>query len=214
MNYNCTFLNNIHGIEFNTEELLLSEELQIKISNEEQFLKDFFTQETVSIVGAGNSVSTMKMKTYIYNVFTVSKDTFKEEQLLSYLLKCCTILSNALWLIKDNSVRFNIGHLKYTDNITVTVHSNFVNSIYTNLIGEKNTTKFSREEIIEAIKYFSFFFNLYSKSKKDEDIHAEVDRMTRAFYFIDLARKNYNIGMKISLHCSAFECLFSISSSP
>lgn len=116
-------------------------------------------------------------------------------------------------MIKDNSVRFNIGHLKYTDDLTLTVHSNFVNSLFSNCIAKKNVTKFSKEEIIDALIYFDFFFNLTLNSNEDkfENTHAEVNRINRAFYFVDLARKNFDIGTKVSLYCSAFECLFSVA---
>jgi hypothetical protein len=211
MSYQCTFLNNIHGISFNSEELLLLKEHGLKINNDEAFLENFYSPETINIVGLAIYNTSKKLKAYIHTEFSV-KLSFNPDEVLSYLLKTCSILSNALWLVKDNSVRFNVGHLKYTDNLLLTVTSNFVNSLYTTCIAEKNVTKFSKEEMIQAISYFNFFFMLDLHLEEEKVTHAETNRITRAFYFLDLARKNFDIGTKVALHCSALECLFSVSS--
>lgn len=211
MKYWCTFLNDIHGIKLKTEQLFLSEDRGLVISNDENFLNDFYGPETLFIIGVAPYNTSMRLKTYIQTYFSVNKEGFMPDKVLSYLLRTCTVFSNALWLVKDNSVRFNVGHLKYVDEAVISIKSNFYYSLYKNSLGKKDVTEFSQEEVIKAISYFNFILQLEAPFAEGEINHAETNRIIRAFYFIDLARKNLDIGTKVSLHCSAFECLFSVS---
>lgn len=212
MNYYCTLLNSIHGFEMEIEEFELGV-YDLKITTKNTLITDFFDAPTLNITGYSQIQNTKKLKTFVYNQFEIPKTELNEKSLLAYLLKTCAILSNALWMVKDSSVRFETGHLKYTDNIVLTIHSNALNGLYFTSIGEKTTTSFSEQEINQAKEYFEFFFNLTLKEEANEpeNSHAEVNRINRAYYFIDLARINFDIGTKVSLYCSAFECLFSVS---
>lgn len=213
--YKVTFFNNIHGIEIDINEFHL-EKYNLKIGTSKEQIKEFYSPGVQSIIGISQFQNSMKLKTYIYTEFKLPLSELPKQklQVLTLLLDKSTLLSNALWMVKDNSVRFEIGHLKYTDDIILSVHSNFVNAFYTTCIGKKNSTKYTSEELEEAKYYFDFFYRLTMKDDQNHNIeitHAEVNRITRAYYFIDLARKNYDIGTKVSLYCSAFECLFSVS---
>lgn len=216
MKYKCTFINDIHGLEIEEPfNLNLLESHNLKISNDPEFISDFYTKETKQIAGLGQYEKSAKLGMYLSSYFTTEKNGFNAKEILSYLLQISTILSNSLWLIKDSSIRFQTGHLKYHDNKIVTIDSNSSNSLYSNKIGHKNTTIFTISELNKAIEYFNFFFNLNLIDKYNEPrkTYASVNRLKRAYYFIDLARLNFDIGTKVSLFCSSLECLFSVSNS-
>ncbi len=212
MNYICTLLNSIHGFEMEMEEFELGV-YDLKVTTKKELINNFFDALTLRITGQSQFQSTRKLKTFIHNQFEIPKTKLNEKTLLAYLLKTSTIFSNALWMVKDNSVRFETGHLKFTDNNVLTIHSNALSSLYSSSIGEKTITKFSKQEINHAKEYFKFFFELTftEEENKPKNSHAEVNRIIRAYYFMDLARINFDIGTKVSLYCSSFECLFSVS---
>lgn len=212
MNYDCTLLNCIHGLEIDFESFELGF-FDIKITTEEALINDFFDIPTLSILGQSQLDRTKNLKVFAHNKFPVPKKDLNEKPLLAFLLKLSSTLSNALWLIKDSAVRFETGHLKYTDGLTLSIHSNILNSLYSNSIGEKPSTKFTADEIEQAKEYFKFLYSITFNEEDNglENSHAEANRMNRAYYFTDLARLNFDIGTKVSLYCSAFECLFSVS---
>ncbi|BDS12979.1 HEPN domain-containing protein [Aureispira anguillae] len=216
MDYICTFLNSIHGLElnFNIDDFLF-EDLNLKIKNESKIIDQFYKSPILKITGSAQYQKSIQLKSYLWSEFPAPKKDFNEKIILAHLLKLSTIFSNAAWIVKDNSVRFELGHFQYTDGKFVTIHSNIRHSLYTNCLGDKEVTNFSEPEITEAIKYFNFFFNLKSSidDSEPEMTHAQANRIKRAYYFIDSARTSFDIGTKVSLYCSAFECLFSISNS-
>lgn len=109
-----------------------------------------------------------------------------------------------LWLVKDNAVSGEVSYL-------VRSHDGMYDSIesrswYTNSIagGYNSFTRFSREEILKALEY--------SKLWKDnppvtigEEPKDRTNNMTLAISFADLARRNYDIRLKVILNCSALE---------
>lgn len=211
-NYKCIFFNNVHGLEMENLEVLLSKEYKMIISYDQEKIDQFYIPEVQIIAGKAQYELATNLKKFIWSEFIYPKNE-DFEKLQAWMLKASTIISNAFWLVKDNAIRFNTGHLSYTDGISITVKSNTVNSHYSNCLGNKSTINFSKDEIVEALKYFEFIFGITLNKEKGGLDHtgAEANRINRAYYFIDLARKSYDIGTKVSLHCSAFECLFSVA---
>lgn len=211
-NCECIFFNNIHGLNTESREMLLSKRFKLIISHDDEKINKFFIPEVLGIIGRAQYELSTTMKKFVWTKFTFPK-VENYERTHAWFLKASTIISNAFWLVKDNSIRFNTGHLSYSDGISITVKSNTVNSHYSNCLGNKDLVTYSNDEIVEALKYFDFLFSITLNKEKGSLDHtgAEANRINRAYYFIDLARKTYDIGTKVSLHCSAFECLFSVA---
>lgn len=211
-NYKCIFFNNVHGLNSEKIEMLLSKRFKLIISHDEKKIDKFYTPVVLTIAGRAQYELAVSLKKFVWAQFTFPADE-DFERTHSWFLKASTIISNAFWLVKDNSIRFNTGHLSYTDDKLITVKSNTVNSHYSNCLGNKDVITYSTDEIVEALKYFDFLFGITLNKEKGGLDHtgAEANRINRAYYFIDLARKTYDIGTKVSLHCSAFECLFSVA---
>ncbi|HBD25775.1 HEPN domain-containing protein [Flavobacterium sp.] len=210
-NFKCIFFNNIHGLESENIELLLSEKYHLIISHEEKKINKFFNPHVINIVGRAQLELGLSLKKFVWTEFDYPKEE-NYELIHAWFLRTSTIISNAFWIVKDNSIRFNTGHLSYFDDKSITVKSNTTHSQYSNCLGKKNITNFNNNEIIEALNYFDFLFGITLNKENGELDHtsAEANRINRAYYYIDLARKSYDIGTKVSLHCSAFECLFSV----
>ncbi|OYX85044.1 MAG: hypothetical protein B7Y83_06190 [Flavobacteriales bacterium 32-34-25] len=209
---NTSFIASIHGIEMDSPQILLSK-YELKVNNDPNWIEEFYIDEVKRIVGLAQYENSINWKTYLYTELDI-QEKFNGKQILAYLLKISKHLPNALWLIKDNSVRFQTGHLKFIDGIFLTVDSNVINGLYSNCFGEKDSVVFTQAELELASNFFDFFFELTyddSENVKLESTHAEVNRVNRAYYFLDLARTNYDIGTKVSMYCSAFECLFSVA---
>lgn len=156
MYYKCPFFNKIHGISYNALDITLSQDFNIIFSKSNKLLEEFYSPETLKCIGLGDYGVAIQLKTFFFNEFSILQEKFVQEDILNHLLYTCSCYCNSLWLVKDNSVRFNIGHLKYTDGKIITVHSNFINSIYTNCFSEKDITLFSKDEVELAVKYFNF----------------------------------------------------------
>jgi hypothetical protein len=211
-NYKCIFFNNVHGLNSENIEMILSKRFKLIISHDEKKIEKFYSPVVLTITGRAQYDLAVSLKKFVWTEFPCPKDE-NFEKIHSWFLKASTIISNAFWLVKDNSIRFNTGHLSYMDDKSITVKSNTVNSQYSNCLGKKDVITYSKDEIINALEYFDFLFGITLSKEKGGLDHtsAEANRINRAYYFIDLARKTYDIGTKVSLHCSAFECLFSVA---
>ncbi|MCW4470193.1 HEPN domain-containing protein [Flavobacterium sp. MFBS3-15] len=211
-NYSCLFFYNIHGLICDNIEIQLSELHNLYISFDENKIHRFFNEIVRTITGTAQYDLAISSKKFVWSEFVFPK-TENYDRTHAWFLKASTIASNAFWLVKDNAIRFNTGHLSYGDDSQITVKSNTVSSHYSNCLGNKSDTNYSQNEIIKALKYFDFLFNITLNKIGGSLDHtgAEANRINRAYYFIDLARKTYDIGTKVSLHCSALECLFSVA---
>lgn len=145
------------------------------------------------------------------------KTNFIERDYLIRFLKLSEFFSQALWLVKDNSVHYELGHLIYQANNSTNVHSNMWLSSYSTCVGTVEPTYFSKEELIEAIEILPavISISLLKKPLENESVRltSKISRLSRAFYFLTSARNTDDIGTKVSIYCSVLESLFSVSNS-
>ncbi len=213
MSIKYKYLASIHGIEIETNDISL-EVYDLKISANKKFIDDFFIPEAKRITGLSQYHNAINWKVFLFLEDSTDEKEFNGKNVLAYLLRVSKHFANALWMVKDNSARFQTGHFTKVEGFMLTVDTNFTNAFYSNCYGEKSIIKFNDEEIRLAKDFFILFFGLTKnddENKKIESTHAEVNRIHRAYYFLDLARTHYDIGTKVSIYCSAFECLFSVA---
>ena len=123
-----------------------------------------------------------------------------------------------LWLVKDNSVNFELGFLQYPHTkapVGVQVSSNHLSAIFTKADGNRSQVAFSTKELKEAIKYYNLFYGWQAL-----DILApgsplvpsgDINRMSRALYFLQAARATWHLPEKVAYYCTCFEALVSTS---
>lgn len=141
-----------------------------------------------------------------------SMDDIKAE-LVSFLFEAGAFISS-IWMLKDNSVNKELGFAIYHDGIQYDVHSNFINRAYSTAAGETITTVLSEKEIVTVTEYFNKTFKGAKDYYERPDTWIEKglsDRLTRAFIFLQTARSEHDLSLKVAHYCSAFESLFSSS---
>lgn len=213
----------ILDINFTEEiDVCVLETIGLRISNNPKYLKLLDDKGITEIIGLNEKSFIKKSNAFIYNNFTYKDATFKDFEPnpnLKKLLVISEFYCQALWIIKDNSVQFEQAHLIFSEKtnefMEVNVHSNFWNSAYSNAIGQRITTEFTREEIEESELIFLSIFsaNISSEQKNNSSILLtnSLSRLVRAFYFLRSARTTSDIGTKISIYISVLESLFSVS---
>ncbi|MBU0508886.1 hypothetical protein KKH27_08635 [bacterium] len=137
---------------------------------------------------------------------TDSTDAIKHLSLriaqLSYFL-------HLLWYTKDNSAHMEFGYLLADLNTAALgVHRNFRGVLKTNSQGKMDPVTFSREELRQARLFFGKFKQPPCGASPQVMVEA-LGRWVRADYFVQAARSNADIGVKIANYCTALEGLFS-----
>jgi len=146
-------------------------------------------------------------------------------QLLSQLLHWAGTFVNALWLVKDNAVTFELGFLEVSAPGRLPAwHSNFLAQSVQKADGTKPRVVFTRAELRKAREIFRDIL-LPMAHAGDEEVHGPlkfsdalvtanpaVPRLKRAMYFLSSARMNRDLGMKTAMYCSLLESLFSTDS--
>ena len=158
-------------------------------------------------------------------VFAVSEypleDTGSEAQmlLLNARLKIALSFCNLLWLLKDNSVNFDRGFLQYPY-ATRGAHPRFSMNSWTTRFsrsdGRSEVTKFSKAELRTAISMYDSLYGAIDSGEVSLGLTpgtaGDVDRLSRAFYFLQGARAMGDPTQKIANYCTAFEAIVSTSS--
>lgn len=199
----------------------------IKITNDNDFKKKLIWS---GIEGAIGGIE-------YYNIFDVpilykienldTNDENKDDILVDFLGECNLLLFD-LWQIKDNAVDVQMGYLFYpfkmqsslietytlSDLSKSFTHSNLISTTFTNFRGKSELVHFSNSEIKQISKF--------DKDRKTEKmsslenqktlISSSQQKITLSVIFIQLARSNNDLGIKITLCCTALECLFTTDS--
>ena len=125
---------------------------------------------------------------------------------------------NLLWLIKDNSVNFELGFLEFPHRRQPgfsQVSSNFMSVMFTSATGARAPVPFNENELRATISTF----NSFNKGPYDQILPmlkplgptSDDYRLTRALYFAQAARRAWNIPEKVAGYCTSFEALVSTS---
>jgi hypothetical protein len=133
--------------------------------------------------------------------------------LLPYLtqqLRQVALLLNHLWLQRDNSATCETGFAFAKEGPGTHFASNFLALRYSMADGRKDgTTSFSPDEVRQARELFERLslpaegadHGLASLSRVEE-------RIERALYFVQAARAQTDLGLKLGHYCTALEALF------
>jgi hypothetical protein len=203
--------------EAEVDELIL-DFFNLKISNIPDSYAGLINDENFKLIVGLNEVHFIKSnKIVLINNFDYDGSfiEFDPYPNLEKILIISEFYCQALWLIRDNSVQLELAYLVFSDEKSKTVHSNFWNSSYSNSKGDRKHTFFSKEEIIESADILKMVIAIHLDSekrlKKNIILTNFISRLSRAFVFLKSARTTSDIGTKISIYCSVFESLFSIS---
>ncbi len=114
-----------------------------------------------------------------------------------------------LWVVKDNSIDFDLSFLcfrnKYND---FEVSSNVFSSSSFTSLGERAMVEFSVGELKEACALLKNNITIEENKSKTGNA-SQYSRVAIACYFIQHARSSADLGLKMTSYCSALETLFS-----
>jgi hypothetical protein len=187
-------------------------------STDSKIIDNFFhPSDIISIIGHNEYSSIKDAGIFIYSGMEIklNEEKFNERVFLINFLVLVELFCQSSWLVKDNAIQSELGHLVYQTNSSLKVHSNLWHSYYTNCIGKREKIIFSLKEIEETIKLMDVIFSvhyigqeLFNESVK---VTQKISRLARAFYFVQSARNAADLGTKLAHYCSVFECIFSTS---
>ena len=193
----------------------------LKISNSKSVAARLITNQLPSRIGELELQRILSGDPFVYTVATFPLDEATEENQLSLLFTCMVHTQqfmNMLWLVKDNSVNFELGFLQYPFTKgpgMVRVSSNGLNRAFCKADGNRSQVIFNANEIKEAIAYHRLFFGgrafeLFDPSSPRVPV-GEITRLSRAIYFLQAARATWNLPEKVAFYCTSFESLVSTS---
>ncbi|MEK4533114.1 hypothetical protein [Solibacillus sp. FSL K6-1554] len=197
-------------------------ESPLRISNSDslQNIVDDFFEYAIG----GMEFKQLKNGPYYYAKGVIdSIDNLHEGQyahkLIDYYLVQVQIFNNILWLIKDHSINTEFGFLKVEDTTNRTTHSNIRTTTFYNARGLKEKVIFNAEELLKAKELNEKIF-IREKQFKGFELKPQITetiysskRIERSFYFLEVARSESFLPLRISNFVTVFETLLSTSSS-
>ena len=192
---------------------------ELKISNSRSVAERLVTNALRQSAGALEADQILNGKPFVFSIAEYPVEDSSYEKQLSVLyahLARAQVFINILWLIKDNSVNFELGFLQYPYRRSpARISSNFVSSLFNNATGTRSEVVFDETELATAI---SMFINLYGEESNETVLSlptlaptGDIDRVSRAFYFLQGARLMGFLPEKIAYYCTCFETLVSTS---
>lgn len=182
------------------------------LTNNEQTIKNLIAPEFVPDVGIMEASSIASAKAVIYAKEEIPRGVEPEQHLLTKLGQVSAFLTS-MWLYKDNSVNQELGFLFYTRNGRPTASSNFIALRYSDASGKFSLTRFSREELRDVRAFYRnrMLLETHPFERLGTQLTKGTDRASRAFLLVQGARCNSDLGLKVSMYCSALEALFATS---
>ena len=199
----------------------------LKISTSSSVAKSLTTPSLRQNIGELEARRILSGAPFLYATPESPGDDVSENRQLSILfthLVYAQLFVNMLWLVKDNSINFELGFLQYpfvAGPVETRVSSNFLSALFTNATGDRGDTMFKAEELNKAI---ALYCRLYGQ-QHDEGYEnllvpmsspspmGQANRLTRAFYFVQAARATWQPAEKVAYYCTSFEALVSTSTS-
>jgi hypothetical protein len=211
-----TFITRLQDIKI-TEALYKGVELSngLYLANDRARVKRLVSDEFVTWTGQLEAGYLLKCDAYLY---AVTKDTAPmggEIGTINSFLGMGQLALTSLWLVKDNAVNLDTGFL-ITDPRQPGggVSSNVWSVRNSNASRTRQVSVFSREELKQAATFFSTWASGHGHDEADNplDIFRNAARLDRVFFFLQAARAQNMLPLKIAHYCTCLEALFTTES--
>ena len=191
----------------------------LKISNSQSVASRLLTELLKELIGKLEVNQILSGRPFVYSVSEYPVEETSEEmqkELLVAHLVHVQAFTNALWLVKDNSVNFNLGFLQFPyQGQQARVSSNFLSATFSDASTINAETSFDEAELKQAI---SLYNKMYGQSHDEFNIPqlpplalGQYDRASRSMYFVQAARAATHLPEKVAYFCTCFESLVSTS---
>ena len=193
----------------------------LKISNSQSVAKRLLTDFLRENIGTLEANHVLSGRPFVYALSEYPfEDTSQEKQrdVLFAHLAHAQVFTNVLWLVKDNSINFELGFLQFPHRGPLArVSSNSLSATFSDATRSRTETTFDETELKLAIEYYREIYGW----THDEFIIPELppsalgklDRVSRSLYFVQAARAASNLPEKVAYFCTCFESLVSTSPS-
>ena len=203
------------------QDLIISENLgrgdrispELFITNDLSFIKSLLTDEFRLMAGKLETDFILTSNVIIYGRNDVNDNNFVGQDYLKRQMVRLQFFLNFIWLLKDNSANFDMAFLQYNELRGVRIDKNFISAVYTNCNGERDTVTLSREELKLARRIFREKFSKEPvELENGTRLQKGINRISKVLYFLQAARSNSDLAIKIVEYCTCLEALFSTSS--
>lgn len=194
----------------------------LKISNSESVAKRLVTSLLSEQIGNLESRQILSGAPFVYAISEYPiEDTSPEKQmsvLFTHLLHTQQF-ATMLWLVKDNSVNFELGFLQYPYSkgpAPAQVTSNSLSASFSDATGNRSEVQFDTAEVKKAIYLYNLLYGktLEMIGPESRPRHlGPTSRPSRALYFVQAARAAPHLPEKVAYYCTCFESLVSTSPS-
>lgn len=183
------------------------------ISNDSSIIKELIPAKAIESIGNLEYDELLNAKTIIYSKEVLLNDVSPEDYLDDRLFFVQSFLSS-IWLEMDNSIDFELGFVFFEKDREQGISSNYLAVSYTNSQVEHTISTLSRSKLKDIRSFYRdklmYVKNSY-KERGETQLLKKNSRFEIAFYHVQGARSESDIGVKISKYCSALEALFSTS---
>jgi hypothetical protein len=180
-------------------------------------IKEAIGAESISFIGSLDYNELLSSKFFICKKFTNEAEEFNTLESLDEFFENLELFSKILWFMKDCSTSIDKCYMSYNLAGQLFVDVLEPNLVYFDSLGNKENTEFDINEIEFAESIYQNFISGISlpenEPPKSISQKGALNRVARAFNFVRQSRMNNDLGLKIANFCTAFEALFSTSSS-
>jgi hypothetical protein len=192
----------------------------VHLTNNQAFIRSLLSEDLNVAIGQLEFNALYFAKAVFYKISEDEISESNHDDLLCNFLANCKNVINELWLIKDHSIDIMLGFVEYPFVISTIidlpyhramVHSNWVTGGSFTSLGEYHSTNFTLADINKIVAWgVSKIVEPFSLSQQSKSaIKPGGQRITRCTVFLQTARREIDLGIRITHFCSAFECLFS-----
>ena len=187
------------------------------LTNDSKIIIPLLSPNFERIVGLSETNTLGKADSVIYGIKEhpsiddmISDDAFN---FLNSQLSLLQLFLMSLWLVKDNSVNFELGFLEHPHGnpYASSVASNFRAIRFCDASGKVSDCSFTATEVRIARDFFRLFEKNAVNLKGNDCgylIPGDFTRFDRVLYFAQAARATKDLGLKIANYVTCFECLF------
>lgn len=191
------------------------------LSNDKDFIESLITERFKRIIGGLEySGLTEYSDCVAYSISQEEVTSSNIDDFLTQKIMFTKAFLKELWMIKDHAANLALGYVQVPYykpsglHIPITkdgmVHSNqYSLSNYSLANGRTDNIIYSIDEIAQAVKYGvdRKIAKLGESSNSTKYLNL-ISRISRATYFLGLARVLPDLGLRIAQYCSVLECLF------
>ena len=184
----------------------------IYIANDSMRVKKLLSPSFVTSAGEIEADYLRKSDAYLYAPVVTTPDKGDGLQTLIEYLGMGHLVFTSLWLIKDNSINLDTGFLT-TEGTFPRVVSNDWKARFSNSSGSFEAAIFNRAQLEEAADLLSLWLSSAEENNQDRDfLFKNAARLHRVVFFLQAARAQDRLPLRIAHYCTCFETLFTTDS--